>query len=364
MSRIVIKPAWVLASESGDHFEPQLFRLLRAINDYGKLTRAASAVGLSYRHAWDLLAKWNRTFGSELVVLERGRGARLSQLGEKLLWAEQRTEAGLFPHLENIATELNVAIRKARQRTATILRIHASHGYAIEKLPALVREHGNAEIELKYVGSVEALASLFRGGCDLAGFHVPLGDLGPVLWEQYAPWFRPRQQRIVRMVVRTQGLIVAKGNPKGISSLRDLARSGVRFVNRQKGSGTRVLLDGMLRREDVDPARIRGYDSGEFTHAAVAAFVASGMADAGLAVEPAARLFRLDFVPLAQERYMLTGKPQTLASGAVAEMCALLRSPEFAAMMKPVSGYELDHPGDVVAPGAVLPWLDRAGARP
>lgn len=359
MPRMVIKPAWVLASEEGEHFEPQLFRLLRAIHDSGKLTHAAKVIGLSYRHAWDLLAKWNRIFGSELVVLERGRGARLSPLGEKLLWAEQRTEAGLFPHLENIATELNVAIRRARQRAATVLRIHASHGYAIEKLPGIVREHGSAEIDLKYIGSVEALASLRRGACDLAGFHVPLGELGPVLWEQYAPWFARRQQKIVRMVIRTQGLIVAKGNPKGIRALRDLARAGIRYVNRQKGSGTRVLLDGMLSKEGIDPARIRGYDTGEFTHAAVAAFVASDMADVGLAIEPAARQFNLDFIPLAQERYMLTGRSSTLASGAVAELCALLRGPHFAATMTPVAGYQPDRPGEIVAPEILFPWLAR-----
>lgn len=363
MFRVVVKPALVLASESGDRFEPQMFELLRAIHDSGKLTRAASAAGLSYRHAWDLLAKWNRIFGSDLVILERGRGARLTPLGEKMLWAEQRTEAALFPQLENVASELNVAIRRARQRTTAVLRVHASHGYAIEKVPGLMREHGSAEVDLKYVGSVEALASLCRGACDLAGFHVPLGELGPVLWEQYAPWFKPRQQSIVRMVIRTQGLIVARGNPKNIRSLRDLARRGVRLVNRQKGSGTRVLLDGMLRREGIDPSRITGYDTGEFTHAAVAAFVASGMADAGLAVEPAARQFKLDFVPVAQERYMLTGKAATLAAPGVRELCALLRGKEFASVIAPVPGYELDEPGQIVAPEVVFPWLERGGTR-
>src|ERR1700681_2259315 len=125
MSRIVIKPAWIVSSDTGDHFEPQLFRLLRAIHETGKLTRAVELGGLSYRHGWDLLAKWNSIFGSELVAMQRGKGAQLTALGEKLLWAEQRSEAGLFPQLENIATELNVAIRKARQRATPVLRVHA-----------------------------------------------------------------------------------------------------------------------------------------------------------------------------------------------------------------------------------------------
>ena len=346
-------------SESGDHFEPQLFRLLRAIHDTGKLTRAVEVVGLSYRHGWDLLAKWNTIFGSELVAMQRGRGARLTALGEKLLWAEQRTEASLFPQLENIASDLNIAIRNARNRNTTVIRIDASHCYAVEKLPELMRQHGRAEIDLKYVGSVEALAALSRSACDLAGFHVALGELGPMLWEQYAKWVKPRQQRIIRMVTRTQGLIVAKGNPRKIMSLRDLVRKSVKFVNRQQGSGTRVLFDGLLHNMAIDPSRIQGYDSGEFTHAAVAAFVASGMADVGLGIERAAQQFKLDFCPIVKERYMLIGSIETLSQPSVVELIALLKGTEFARMIKPMAGYAPDDPGEVVRPDKVFPWLGR-----
>jgi molybdate transport repressor ModE-like protein len=360
MDRITIKPAWVLASGAGDRLDWQLFPLLRAIHDTGKLTSAVAKVGISYRYAWNLLGKWATLLGSELVVMQRGKGAWLTPLGEKLLWAEQRTEASLFPQLENIASELNVEIRNARQRAPSVIRIHASHGYAVEKLPALLRQHGNAEIDLKYTGSVEALASLSRSQCDLAGFHVPLGELGPVLWEKYAPWVKPRQQRVVRMVIRTQGLILAKGNPLKIRSLRDLARPGVRFAHRQQGSGTRVLFDELWRRLAIDPARVNGVGSGEFTHAAVAAYVASGMADAGLGVEPAARQFNLDFLPIVNERYMLTARTATLALPLVVELVELLKGPEFAQMAAPVAGYQLDNPGEIVEFDKIFPWVSRA----
>jgi molybdate-binding protein len=158
------------------------------------------------------------------------------------------------------------------------------------------------------------------------------------------------------MVIRMQGLIVAKGNPLKLAALSDVARPEVTFVNRQAGSGTRALLDGLLAAGGIAPSRIRGYESGEFTHAAVAAFVASGMADAGLGIEPAARQFRLDFLPLVQERYMLIGTTQTLAQPAVRELVHLLQSPDFAQMMAPVPGYELDEPGSIVP-------LDRVFAR-
>ena len=358
MNRIVIKPAWIVSSDAGDHFEPQLFPLLRAIHETGKLTQAVEVVEISYRHGWDLLAKWGGVFGSELVAMERGRGARLTALGEKLLWAEQRTEASLFPQLENIANELNVAIRKSRQRAATILRIQASHGYAVEKLPELVRRHGHAEIDLRYVGSVEALAALSRSACDLAGFHVPLGDLGPMLWEQYAQWVKPQQQRIIRMVIRTQGLIVAKGNPLNIQSLHDLTRKGIKFVNRQLGSGTRLLLDGLLNLA-IDPAlvtrirhrrihprggrRLRRQRHGGCRpgHRACRASIRAGIC------------------PSVKERYMLTCSTETLVQPAVAELIALLKGPDFPQMLDSVAGYSLDQAGEVVSLPDVLPWLTR-----
>ena len=357
MPRVSIKPAWVLTGRAGDRFEPQLFRLLRAVHETGKLTLASRSLGISYRHAWDLIEKWTIVFGAPLVHKERGKGAKLTALGEKFLWAEQRIAASLFPQLENIASELNAEIGRAQLQPAPNLRIHASHGYAVEKLPELMRRHGSAEIELRYMGSVEALASLSRAQCELAGFHAPIGEMASILWEPYSPWVRPAQQRIIRLVTRTQGLMVARGNPLKIRTLADLARRRVKFVNRQPGSGTRVLLDGLLRSARIDATKINGYDSGEFTHAAVAAFVASGIANAGLGVEPAARQFNLDFIPVVTERYMLACHTRTLAKPSVKELIALLCAPAFAKMIESVPGYMPDHPGTVATFAEVFPWL-------
>src|SRR5262245_19831528 len=356
MAKITIRPAWVFTSDSGERVDPQLFDLLAAIHDTGKLTLAVKEVKLSYRYAWDLLDKWSEFFGSPLVKKERGKGARLTTLGEKLLWAAQRSDANLFPHLENIASELNLEIGQALRESKSVIHIHASHGYAVEKLPTLMHRHGHATVDLQYMGSVAALASLFVGHCDLAGFHVPIGDLGPNLWEHYAKWIKPRHQRIIRLVIRTQGLIVAKGNPHKISSLADLQRPGVRFVNRQRGSGTRILLDGLFRSLSLEPHSIQGYDSGEFTHAAVAAFVASGMADVGFGIEPAARQFKLDFLPMVKERYMLTCRTESLKQAPIQELIALLHGPEFREVIGPVPGYSLDDPGEVVTIKEAFPW--------
>jgi putative molybdopterin biosynthesis protein len=356
MKKITIRPAWTFTSENGNRVDPQLFGLLRAIHDTGKLTLAVGQVKLSYRYAWDLLAKWSQFFGNPLVKMERGKGAQLTPLGAKLLWAEQRTDASLFPQLENIASELNLEISRALKDSQSVIRIHASHGYAVEKLPALMRQHGHASVDLQYMGSVAALASLCRSNCDLAGFHMPLGELGATLWEHYAKWIKPRQQRIIRLVIRTQGLIVPKGNPRKIASLADLTQPSIRFVNRQRDSGTRILLDGLLSSHSVDPRSIQGYESGEFTHAAVAAFVASGMADVGFGIEPAARQFRLDFVPIMKERYMLACRTNSLRQAPIQELVALLKGPEFLAVIAPVPGYSPDSPGEVVPIKDVFPW--------
>ena len=365
MTRITIRPAWMFEADSGDKVDPLLFDLLAALHEHGKLTLAAQHVRLSYRYAWELLERWHRFFGAPLVRKARGKGASLTQLGEKLLWAAQRTDASLFTRLENIASELNVELTRALRESQAVLHLHASHGYAIEKLPELMRRHGNATVDLQYMGSSAALTSLDRGTCDVAGFHVPIGELAPALWTQYARFLKSGRHVVVRLVTRTQGLMMARDNPAGIASLSDLTRASVRFVNRQPGSGTRILFDAMLAQAGIEPAHVRGYDNVEFTHAAVGAFVASGAADAAFGVEPAARQFRLAFVPLVQERYMLACRADAPRREPVRELLELVAGSDYRAMMESVPGYALDEPGSVHKVNAAMAGFDeRARKRP
>jgi molybdate transport repressor ModE-like protein len=347
MTSITIRPAWTFEADNGDKVDPLLFDLLAAIHEHGKLTVASQSVRLSYRYAWELLERWQRFFGAPLVRKARGKGASLTPLGEKLLWAAQRTDASLFTQLENIASELNVELTRALRESQAVLHIHASHGYAVEKLPELMRRHGHATVDLQYMASTAALASLDKGNCDLAGFHVPISDLAPALWAQYERSLRRGKHVVIRLVTRMQGLMMPRDNPKALESLRDLVRPDVRFVNRQAGSGTRILLDALLSQNAIDPRRIRGYDTGEFTHAAVAAFVASGVADVGFGVEPAARQFKLAFVPIVRERYMLACRADGLRREPVRELIELIGSADYRAMMEKVPGYLLDEPGTV-----------------
>jgi molybdate transport repressor ModE-like protein len=346
MKRITITPAWYFSDEAGNQLDPTLFRLLEAVHRHGKLTRAAEAVGISYRHAWNLLRKWGEFFGIPLVDLARGRGARLSPLGEKLLWAEQRVIARLGPQLESLGSELNLAIQQQLEGVQPVLRLHASHGFAVELLPQHLRE---PRLDLQYCSPREALAALNRGACDLAGFHLPRGAVGEAVSRGYRDLLKPRRHRVIGFIARRQGLMVAPDNPKGIDGLGSLADEAVRFINRQAASGTRALLDGLLAEAGLSPSGIRGYEVEEYTHSAVAAYVAAGMADAGFGVEAAARRFGLDFLPLATEEYLLVCHRRSLQEPRFAALLELLGSEAFQAAVRALPGYAPSQCGRVMA---------------
>jgi putative molybdopterin biosynthesis protein len=368
-ARIAITPAWVFRNDAGEEVDHRLFRLLQGVHEAGKLTLAARRAGISYRHAWNILARWSDFFGNPLVALTQGKGAALTPLGEKLVWAEARASARLLPQLENIASELNLELHRAIAEGGALVRVHASYGYGVAKLPELVRGHAGIELDLQYFPAADSLASLARGECDIAGFHVPEGERGRRAVELYRGWLDPAEQTLVYLVRRQQGLYVAPRNPRRIEGLGDLVRRDVRFVNRQRGSGTRVLLDTLLQEQKIPASAIEGYATEEFTHAAVAAYVASGMADVGMGVEPAARQFGLGFVPIAGEHYFLVCRRRTLALPAVDALVRLLRGKTYRDLVATLPGYRGDRAGELVALDDALPWLatssrSRTGARP
>lgn len=347
MIRIEIQPHWRFHQSDGSTLDPQGLELLQAVHETGKLTEAAARVGYSYRHAWNLLGKWQAFFGSPLIALQRGKGAHLTSLGEKLLRADQRISARLTPQLDNLAGELEVELNRALQATRPGLRIHASHGFAVAALREWLEQDSRWQWELQFRSGVEAMLSLQRQDCDLAGLHVPAGPLGALAMARIQPWLRS-EHRIITFVVRTQGLILAPGNPLGITGLADLQRAGLRLVNREQGSGTRMLLESLLQQAGIARDSIGGFYNEEYTHAAVAAYVASGMADAGFGVEAAARMFGLAFVPLAREHYCLLCHQDSLALPAMAALLEVLQHPEFQARIAQLPGYSLSRPGEVL----------------
>jgi putative molybdopterin biosynthesis protein len=328
--------------------DADLFRLLEAIKRSGKLSVATAEVGLHYRQAWGLITTWSERMGQPLVAKARGRGTRLTALGERLLWIRERINARLAPHLESAASEVEQQLGEILDETHPALCVYASHDLVLAELRDLLRTGPGPKLDVRFVGSLESVVALCKSQCEIAGFHLPEGSLGREVFPKYEPWLKPRVQRLIHFVRRAQGLIVAPGNPLGIRSLADVARTKARFINRQRGSGTHLALDKMLADGGIDKGDISGYYTEEFTHLAVAAAIAGGVADAGLGIEAAARRLKMDFIPLFCEDYYLLAKRETIEREDVQNVIAVLKTESFRKIVVGFPGYEASVAGSIV----------------
>ena len=339
MIRIEIEPVWRFQREDDPRAMVVMLDLLNDIRETGKITRAAVQAGLSYRHCWNLIEKWSAFFETPLVERKQGRGTALTPLGEKLVWAGQRMQARLGPQLQNLSQELETEINSFLPAGARVVRVHASHGFAVSKLREMLDREPGVGVDLRYVSNPASLASLAHDGCDLAGVHLPQGPLRKRSIAALKGWLSPATHRVIGFVTREMGLMVKRGNPLGIRALEHLGGPKVRFVNRDQDSGTRLLFDQLLAQHRIEAGRIGGYEQVEFTHAAVAAYVASDMADAAFGVEAAARQFDLDFVRLVTEDYFFVCKKATLDHEPVQRVVAVMASPAFAEAVALLPGY-------------------------
>jgi putative molybdopterin biosynthesis protein len=341
-----------------------LFALLQALAREGSISSAARAMGLSYRHVWGELRRWEEVLGQGLVVWDKGQSARLTEFGDKLMWAERQAQARLAPQIAALRSELERAFAVAFDPETHVLILFASHDDAL----AAFSEHALGSrpvdapaaalhLDIRFSGSVDAIRALNEGRCTLAGFHaLERSGAQSVTARHYKALLRPGRHKIIGFARRWQGLLVAPGNPLGLRRIEDLTRPGLRYVNRALGTGTRVVFEELLRTAGLPSASMEGYARTEPSHGAVAQAIASGSADAGLGIASAAAAHGLDFIPLAQERYWLVCLKSELEQPATQALLALLRTPGWQQQLAAMPGYQPADSGEVLSLRECLPW--------
>ncbi len=346
------------AGQHGGAVHNPLFDLLSAVHEQGSIQHAAMSIGASYRHVWGALKHWQTVLGQPLVTWSQGQPARLTPFAERLLWAETRARARLTPHIEALRAELEHVLAAALDGSQQVLTIYASHDLALPRLRERASASHGLHIDLRFAGSLDALRALAAGRCTVAGFHVPAGvQEGSLFARQLKPLLKPGRHKLIGCSRRRQGLMVAPGNPLQLQSLADVAGLGARFVGRQAGSGTRLLLEHLLWQQGLAADALDAVSAvAEDSHLAVAAAVASGAADAGLGIEAAALRFGLDFVSLADEQYHLVCLRDALDEPPVRKLREVLHSADWAALVAALPGYAAADSGEVLSLTRALPW--------
>ena len=253
--------------------------------------------------------------------------------------------------VEGIGTEETVQAELIKSLNAVQGAVIAigSHDNTLDVLNDLLRRRNPLmSLSSSNVGSLGGLLTLKRGFSHVAGTHLLDTETGDYNYSYIRKHLAGMPLRLVNLVHRQQGFVVLPGNPKGINGFSDLTREDVRYINRQAGSGTRILLDHHLKEFKIDPDDIAGYDSDEFTHMAVAVAVLSGRADAGLAIYSAAKALNLDFVPVTTERYDLVIPEKFWIQENIQAMLKVVRSQDFREAVMALGGYGVDQTGDIL----------------
>ncbi len=254
-------------------------------------------------------------------------------------------------HVEGIAesTAVDAELLRPAESVGNTLIAVGSHDNSLDVLADELRaQDANLSLSSSHVGSMGGLMAVKRGVCHLAGTHLLDESDGSYNLSYLRRYLADIPVRLVHLVMREQGLILPAGNPKHIRGLEDLVREDVSLVNRQGGSGTRILLDYRLKQLGLAPGGIRGYDREEFTHMAVAVAVLSGSADVGLGIHAAARALNLEFVPVVTEQYDLVIPEAYFDTNALQTLLSVIGSPTFKKRVAALGGYDTRRSGEVL----------------
>lgn len=245
--------------------------------------------------------------------------------------------------------EVQVRLLSTPEKLQNTLVVIGSHDPLLDEVADMMhRADPTVFMSSSHVGSMGGIMAIRRGEAHAGGCHLLDTETGVYNLSFLKKYFPNGGIRLVRCVGRQQGLMLAKGNPLDIKEFADIAKNGVRYVNRQKGSGTRVLMDYLCEQYAVNVGDIYGYEREELTHTSVAAQIANGSADAGMGIYSAAQLYDLDFLPICIEEYDLIIPDHAWETPVVQQLIATLKSPAFREKMLAMGGYTVDHPGEII----------------
>jgi molybdate-binding protein/DNA-binding transcriptional regulator YhcF (GntR family) len=291
----------------------------------------------------------------QLVTLRQTRLSNMMSNGilEALSqgYSLEEIEAAFSIHLDRWREERKDNARAARgpsktTETGRALVIVASHDLALNMLVSRLRQKNpEVKIDVTYAGSLGGLIALQEGRADVAGIHLLDAETGEYNYPYVKHLLPGREMAIVHLAYRIQGLMFAAGNPKRIKGIEDLRRPGVTLINRQKGSGTRVLLDQELRKLGITPNDVSGYEHEVDTHLAVAKSIAQGEANVGLGIEAAARARHIDFLPLYRESYDLVIPTENYKNKKLAPLIKVIVSKDFQKAVTEAGGYDTSQTG-------------------
>lgn len=276
--------------------------------------------------------------------LSRGAGATMSLVRADGIMTIPKTSEGVEAG-EKIQVELMRDIEDIRNTIVSI----GSHDLIMDMIGSMLhRRDSRLNLSSAHVGSMGGLMSLRRGEAHMAPIHLLDEETGIYNESYIRKLFPDGGIALVKGVKRIQGMMVSKGNPKNIRDFRDFSREDIQFVNRQKGAGTRILTDYMLKKEEISPAEISGYEREMTTHMAVAAAVSSGSADVGIGVLSAAKAMELDFIPIGVEEYDFAIPVKHMQLDMFRQFIAIIESQEFKDMLEGLGGYAAENSGKII----------------
>jgi putative molybdopterin biosynthesis protein len=318
--QIEVRPTLIVRAQGDRKNSVDLMWLSQLLKDIGQgssLVIASKKSGTSYRGAWGKLNQVEEALGMPLIIRTKGHGSILTEFGSFLIQFIEDMQAGYREHGNLYQDVLLKELKKIQKAESVRWKFFSSSDSVIQQAAGEIKG-----IELKIAGSGESLERLLNNEAHIAGYHVSDQKSSKAIYQRLSK----NDIEIYPVMKRTQGLMVKKGNPLRIRSLEDLTGKKVRFINRQIGSGTRLLLDTLLMEEGIDPLTINGYLAEEFTHSAVANAILAGKADVGLGVKNIALENGLGFIPLKDEIFFIAMNKEMLAHPEVSKLVRKIRS--------------------------------------